>query len=91
MPIVPLTKTKPIDERYLTKTQLCERWQCSRRLIEKFVRLGMPREPFGGAWRYNLAECDAWRRAYYEAVAEEQAEQRRKSGGLHPVTSPTEQ
>ena len=79
-------KSVPPDERYLKKEQLMEKWQCSRKPIEKYVKLGMPFESFGGdRKRYNLAKCDQWREAYYAALAAEKEERERLSGGLHPM------
>ena len=50
-PVIPVAILKP-DGRYLTKHQLRQKRQCSRKLVEKYVKTGMPVEPFGGSKRY---------------------------------------
>lgn len=54
---------------WVTKRQLADRLQVSRRWIELQQRLGLPYLRMGGMNRYIVSEVEAWLREHYASTA----------------------
>jgi hypothetical protein len=49
--------------RWITRTELAAHWRISLKTLDALVREGLPSETWGRKMRrFNLAECEAWRR-----------------------------
>jgi hypothetical protein len=58
------------DERWVTKQQLADHLQVTRRWIEQQQHLGLPRLRMTGMNRYRISEVEQWLRERYGTAAE---------------------
>jgi hypothetical protein len=53
----------PATERWVTRAELAAHWRISLKTLDALVVEGLPSETWGRKMRrFNLAECEAWRR-----------------------------
>lgn len=57
-------------EPWVTKQQLADHLQVTRRWIDLQQRLGLPYIRMGGMNRYIISEVEAWLREHYAAATE---------------------
>ncbi len=68
-----MTAAIEAHEPWVTKQQLADHLQVTRRWIESQQQLGLPYLRMGGMNRYIVSEVEAWLREHYASTARSEA------------------